>query len=47
MFEPVLIVSASARYSDLLQEAEAERKVKPWRFPLLLGSILLALGLGR
>ncbi len=47
MFDPVVFVSANARYDDLLREAEAERKVKPWRLSLLLGAILATLGAGR
>ena len=47
MFDPVVLVSAQARYDDLLREAEAERKAKPWRLSLLLGAILAALGAGR
>ncbi len=51
MFDPVLIVSAEARYRELLQEAEAERQNKQAgpagaTRPLLgLIDILLALGL--
>ena len=47
MFDPVVLVSAQARYDDLLREAEAERKAKPWRLSLLLSAILAALGAGR
>jgi hypothetical protein len=51
MFEPVVVVSAEARYRDLLREAEAERAAKlagpaEAKRPLRgLATVIAALGL--